>query len=587
MKRLRPENYTVGWLCALPTELDAATKMFDERHCDILRKPHDPNLYTLGRIHNHNVVIVCLPAGQTGASSAAAVMGQMRCQFPSIQHTFLVGVGGGVPGDDAAVRLGDVVISQPHMGHGGVVQYDFGKSTPSGFIRTGFVNAPPTILLNAVNKLRANILKHQVSISNNLSTFSHLRDSAGPDVLFESTYEHVGGASCDSCDKDLVTHGTPRSSEDIVVHYGTIASGNQLIRDGITRDTLSSQLGGVLCFEMEAAGFMRIFPGLVIRGICDYADSHKNKKWQAYASATAAVIAKEILSILPLTQLAAAEEADFALENSLQLLNLSKRPEWHVARAGTLTFNIFEHISDYEPNDTYCNYLHDKCPGTATWILGDEEFLAWRKKTSAFILLNAVNKLRANILEHQANISKNLSTLSRLRDSAGPDILFQSTYTHIGGASCDSCDKDLVTHGTPRSSEDIVVHYGTIASGNQLIRDGITRDTLSSQLGGVLCFEMEAAGFMRIFPGLVIRGICDYADSHKNKKWQAYASATAAVIAKEILSILPLTQLAAAEEADFALENSLQLLNLSKRPEWHVARAGKSRHQCPEELWFV
>lgn len=150
---------------------------------------------------------------------------------------------------------------------------------PSGFIRTGFVNAPPTILLNAVSKLRANILEHQVYISKNLSTFNHLRDSAGPDILFESIYEHVGGASCDSCDKDLVIHGTPRSSGEIVIHYGTIASGNQLIRDGSARDTLSSELGGVLCFEMEAAGFMSIFPGLVIRGICDYADSHKNKKW--------------------------------------------------------------------------------------------------------------------------------------------------------------------------------------------------------------------------------------------------------------------------------------------------------------------
>ncbi|KID76803.1 uncharacterized protein G6M90_00g103830 [Metarhizium brunneum] len=388
MKRLRPENYTVGWLCALPTELDAATKMFDERHCDILRKPDDPNLYTLGRIHNHNVVIVCLPAGQTGASSAAAVMGQMRCQFPSIQHTFLVGVGGGVPGDDAAVRLGDVVISQPHMGHGGVVQYDFGKSTPSGFIRTGFVNAPPTILLNAVSKLRANILEHQVHISKNLSTFNHLRDSAGPDILFESIYEHVGAASCDSCDKDLVIHRTPRSSGEIVIHYGTIASGNQLIRDASTRDTLSSELGGVLCFEMEAAGFMSIFPGLIIRGICDYADSHKNKKWQAYAAATAAIMAKEILSILPITQLPADKEADFGCGNPLQFLNLSQRPEWHLAQDGTLPYNIFEHISNYEPNCTYRNYLRNKCPGTATWILGNKEFLTWRKKTSACLWLS-------------------------------------------------------------------------------------------------------------------------------------------------------------------------------------------------------
>jgi hypothetical protein len=90
-----------------------------------------------------------------------------------------------------------------------------------------------------------------------------------------------------------------RGSQEIVVHYGTIASGNQVIKDGLTRDRLSSELGGVLCFEMEAAGLMNSFPCLVIRGICDYADSHKNKRWQPYAAAAAAACAKEVLSVIP------------------------------------------------------------------------------------------------------------------------------------------------------------------------------------------------------------------------------------------------------------------------------------------------
>jgi hypothetical protein len=44
---------------------------------------------------------------------------------------------------------------------------------------------------------------------------------------------------------------------------------------------------------------MNSFPCLVVRGICDYADSHKNKKWQAYAAGTAAAYAKELLSVIP------------------------------------------------------------------------------------------------------------------------------------------------------------------------------------------------------------------------------------------------------------------------------------------------
>jgi ankyrin repeat domain-containing protein 50 len=71
------------------------------------------------------------------------------------------------------------------------------------------------------------------------------------------------------------------------------------MKDGVTRDRISAELGGILCFEMEAAGLMNTFPCLVIRGICDYADSHKNKRWQPYAAATAAACAKEILSIIP------------------------------------------------------------------------------------------------------------------------------------------------------------------------------------------------------------------------------------------------------------------------------------------------
>jgi hypothetical protein len=75
------------------------------------------------------------------------------------------------------------------------------------------------------------------------------------------------------------------------VHYGPIASGNQVIRDALTRDSLAKELG-ILCFEMEAAGLAN-FPFLSIRGICDYADSHKNKRWQGYSAATAAAYAKK------------------------------------------------------------------------------------------------------------------------------------------------------------------------------------------------------------------------------------------------------------------------------------------------------
>jgi nucleoside phosphorylase len=86
-----------------------------------------------------------------------------------------------------------------------------------------------------------------------------------------------------------------------VIHYGTIASGNQVMRHGETRERWRRE-SDVLCFEMETAGLMNNFPCLVIRGICDYADSHKNKRWQEYAAATAAAYVKELLYIIPGSQ---------------------------------------------------------------------------------------------------------------------------------------------------------------------------------------------------------------------------------------------------------------------------------------------
>jgi nucleoside phosphorylase len=70
------------------------------------------------------------------------------------------------------------------------------------------------------------------------------------------------------------------------------------MRDASIRDRLAADKD-VLCFEMEAAGLMNHFPCLVIRGICDYSDSHKNKEWQGYASMVAAAYAKALLSRIP------------------------------------------------------------------------------------------------------------------------------------------------------------------------------------------------------------------------------------------------------------------------------------------------
>ncbi|KAF3098322.1 hypothetical protein TWF706_006765 [Orbilia oligospora] len=90
--------------------------------------------------------------------------------------------------------------------------------------------------------------------------------------------EQTGG--CRYCDRTKIFRENNRGMQ---VHFGLIASGNQVIKDAAFRTKINKELcKKVLCFEMEAAGLINIFPCLVIRGICDYADSHKNKIWQPH-----------------------------------------------------------------------------------------------------------------------------------------------------------------------------------------------------------------------------------------------------------------------------------------------------------------
>jgi len=327
LKRPRPraEDFTVAWICALPVELTAAEAMLDDDYEDI----NDDPQYKLGRIGRHNVVIVCLPAGQIGSNSATEAAVELRYKFPAVKIGLMVGIGGGVPSAEADIRLGDVVVSQPQGPYGGVVQYDFGKIGSDGSsIRTGSLNAPPRSLLTAISRLQSNRNARRSHIPIHLSSLSDRsefhRRNAGPDILFPASYSHVVGSTCDQCDKDMEIRRPPRESEEPVIHFGTIASGNKVVKDGHSRDRLSSELGGVLCFEMEAAGLMNSLPSLVIRGISDYADSHKNSKWQPFAAAAAAACAKEILSSVPTISHVIGTNIDLIRDASSSHMGLSR-----------------------------------------------------------------------------------------------------------------------------------------------------------------------------------------------------------------------------------------------------------------------
>lgn len=330
LKRLGRDEYTVGWYCPLAMpEMQASRLMFDMKEHQPISLPEKPTfLYTYGEMNGHNVVMATAPATDMGITPAALVTSEMRTLHTRLKFCLLVGVGGAVPRPESRdVRLGDVVAGVPYREaqHGGVIQYDFGKVKQDGvFQRIGALNRPHETLLNAVSLIQSRALS-QTSFHEYLN-LHHSRDDAedernfeqlNEDVLYEATYHHgsadgnarwsrlirsytstatgldVRQGSCEEvgCDRQHTVNRRPGKSKQPTVHYGTIMSGSKVVKDSSLSDRLSGEDRNILCFEMEAAEIANSLPCLVLRGMCDYCDSHKNKEWQPYAAAAAAACA--------------------------------------------------------------------------------------------------------------------------------------------------------------------------------------------------------------------------------------------------------------------------------------------------------
>lgn len=311
-KALTHRDYSVGWICALEEELIAAELVLDKKHPNIATPPEDPNRYGFGSIGGHNIAIACLPKGEIGNNPAATIATRMTRTFPSIKFWLMVGIGGGVP---PKIRLGDVVVSAPVYEMPGLVQWDLGIAQQgNNFRRIGALDKPPEMLRSAMTFLntqhRIHGLKRLFTILEDIrSKAPHLHDENLEDILFRADYPHVNpienkdydeeeNEHCQYCDRAQVQIRKPRDQK-TVIHYGLIASGNQVIKDAVQRDYINNRLERhVLCFEMEGAGISSSHPCLVIRGICgkfksnalvavsdpdhdnciDYSDSHKNYK---------------------------------------------------------------------------------------------------------------------------------------------------------------------------------------------------------------------------------------------------------------------------------------------------------------------
>lgn len=230
------KDYTVGWICALIEEQIAATAMLDHIHLDLPKPPNDPNTYTLGSIGHHQIVIACLPSGKFGNNPAGTCANQMVRTFQFIRAVLMVGIGGGVP---PKVKLGDVVISNPVDRFSGVIQWDLGKTEKDGkFKPIGALNNPPTALLTAVSKMRTRTMLNGHKIPRYLDEMGKRFPTLVPQYTQSTSL--IDPLSRDAPDQAASekAQGHPEST---CVHYGLIASGNQVIKDANLRDKIDQK----------------------------------------------------------------------------------------------------------------------------------------------------------------------------------------------------------------------------------------------------------------------------------------------------------------------------------------------------------
>ncbi|GLA81333.1 hypothetical protein AtubIFM56815_004977 [Aspergillus tubingensis] len=306
------DDFTIAIICALTLEADAVEALFDETYDRLSRyygkQKGDVNAYLNGRV--------------------ASVASSLRVSYTNVQLALVVGICGGAPtaADGRNIYLGDVVISD-HM-----IEYDFGRQYPGGFQRkTGVkdtLGRPSREIRHRLKDLRKTLVyaKFHSQITQYLEQLQGMEGGwchpGIEDFLFNSAYLHKHnkrdvhydgdctpcsrpdqicddalGSNCDDlgCDQSqVIRRRQPSHLDQVSAHIGGVASGDMVMKSAQHRDAIIER-EKVIGFEMEGAGVWDNVPCIIIKGVCDYADSHKNKLWQAYAAATAASTAKAFL----------------------------------------------------------------------------------------------------------------------------------------------------------------------------------------------------------------------------------------------------------------------------------------------------
>lgn len=322
MRPTSRDQIRIAIICRLEVEATAIEAIFDERYSLPYRLQKKgriiENSYTTGRIRSRHVVLSLMHEGIYDTITARG----LKAQFPNIVVALLVGVGGGTPyaSDNTEIILGDVIISDRIIIEGITIRQALSHSSLKVGVHESAINLRGQ--KNLLQKRTTEYLE-DLGIRKEWKYPGVLRDA-----LFDASYRHIHhsqelntGAICSICNFD---HGNnvceaallsdcqqigctgklvrrrrlDTDSPGVSVHIGDVFSHRMMIRCASNRDKVI-KAEGAIAFEELGADVLEILPCFIIKGVCDYADGHKDGIWQKYAAAAAASCTKAFLEVYP------------------------------------------------------------------------------------------------------------------------------------------------------------------------------------------------------------------------------------------------------------------------------------------------
>jgi nucleoside phosphorylase len=294
-------------ITALPKENEAV--LFHFRNWTKITPSESTRTFYQTTMPNGLRVVAAMTSGM-GSVHAATLAAELLERYKP-KTMILVGIAGAM---DREIRLGDVVASEQ------IVDYDTGKLTPEGYGPRWSVYRTDERLSNLVKNWKIQGWQSYISVPR-------------PD-------------------------GKP--SMESKLRSGLYLSGNKVIADENTAGSLKSVWLKAAAVEMEATGVAAAIHSsglpvgfLVMKSICDYADSHKGDDWQDYAADAAAscaiaFVSSELTASIPSGSLAVDSQSMSFSGYDPQAIRLAMSRAYSLEELRVLCFDIGIEWEDIE-----------------------------------------------------------------------------------------------------------------------------------------------------------------------------------------------------------------------------------------------